>query len=293
MKNEKMEVGHNCLACAARRDGLCTEFSPAVLGKMKQFKSGNRKIAAGTDIFAPGGICNAVYNLVGGWAFRYCLLKDGRRQILDFALPGAVLGFHPERGSRATYGVQALTDIEICTIPHANFAWLSREVPEMGMRLAHLVSRDRSLAYDHLTSVGRQSARERVAHLLLELFIRYRADWPGQRSEELHLPLTQEHIGDATGLTSVHVNRVLGELRDEGIIDFHYRRLKVLNPDKLIEVAEVDPSLATMWIRKVGGLCTAPPIQADKPISHPSEKAAVTIRQARPMREMRMSRLAG
>lgn len=284
---EKIEVARNCLSCAARRDGLCTEFSPAVLAKMKQFKSGDRKIAAGTDIFAPGDICGSIYNLVDGWAFRYSLLEDGRRQILDFALPGAVLGFRPERSTRASYGVQALTDVEVCAIPFENLTLLTREVPETGMRLAQLIARDRSVTYAHLTSVGRQSARERVAHLLLELYIRSRADWPGQRSEELRLPLTQEHIGDATGLTSVHVNRVLGELRDEGVIDFHYRRLRVLNPDRLIEVAEVDPSLAMMWIRKVDKLCTAQPKQAEQPASRPAGKAE-SVRQLRPQpREMR------
>lgn len=255
---ERPDVASNCVTCAARRDGLCTEIPPAVLGKMKQFKSGDRKIPAGSDVFGPGDRCPALYNLTEGWAFRYSLLEDGRRQILDFALPGAVLGFHPERSGRATYGVQALTDIAVCIIPHENLEPLARQVPGMGMRLARLVSRDRSLAYDHLTSVGRQSARERVAHLVLELFIRYRADWPGERIEELRLPLTQEHIGDATGLTSVHVNRVLAELRDEGVIDFHYRRLRVLNPDKLVEVAEIDPSLATMWIRKADRLSGKP-----------------------------------
>ena len=60
---------------------------------------------------------------------------------------------------------------------------------------------------------------------LLELFVRYRAHWPGHRAEEMQLPLTQEHIADATGLTGVHVNRVLGELRGEGIVQFHYRKL--------------------------------------------------------------------
>lgn len=284
---EKTEVAHNCLICAARRDGLCSDFSPAMLGKMKQFKSGDRKISSGADLFAPGDVCNAIYNLLDGWAFRYNLLEDGRRQILDFALPGAVLGFHPERGGRTTYGVQALTDIELCIIPHENLAPLSREAPEMGMRLARLVSRDRSLAYDHLTSVGRQSARERVAHLLLELFIRYRADWPGQRSEEMRLPLTQEHIGDATGLTSVHVNRVLSDLRDEGIIDFHYRRLRVLNPDRLVEVAEVDPSLAAMWIRKADRLCATSARQAEQAAQRPAAKMDQSRQQGTQMREMR------
>lgn len=118
------------------------------------------------------------------------------------------------------------------------------------MRLAWLTSRDRSLSYDHVTSIGRQTAVERVAHLLLELFVRYRLQWPGTRQEEMQLPLTQEHIGDATGLTGVHVNRVLHQLRDRGVVEFHYRKLNILDPDKLVDVAGVDPQVIRAWIRK-------------------------------------------
>ena len=73
--------------------------------------------------------------------------------------------------------------------------------------------------------------------------------WPHDRTEEIPLPLTQEHIGDATGLTGVHVNRVLRELRRERIVEFRYRRLRILNLDKLIDAAGVDPLVATSWIR--------------------------------------------
>jgi CRP/FNR family transcriptional regulator len=182
--------------------------------------------------------------------FLYTLLEDGRRQILHFALPGAVLGFHPGRGAMMTYGAQALTDTVVCVIPRKALESLSKQRPEIGMRLATLISRDRSLAFDHLTSIGRQSARERVAHLLLELFVRYRGQWLGSRIDGMQLPLTQEHIGDATGLTFVHVNRVLRDLREEGIVEFHYRRLRILDPDKLIDVAGTDPQLAMSWMRQ-------------------------------------------
>ena len=115
------------------------------------------------------------------------------------------------------------------------------------MQLAGLISQDRGLAYDHLSSIGRRSARERVAYLLLELFIRSRLQWLGHRSDEMYLPLTQEHIGDATGLTGVHVNRVLRDLREEGVAEFHYRHLRILNPDKLIDIAGIDPHVARSW----------------------------------------------
>src|SRR3546814_14715698 len=67
---------------------------------------------------------------------------------------------------------------------------------------------------------------DRVARLVLELFVRCRTQWPGNRIEEMYLPLTQEHIGDATGLTFVHVNRILRTLRKEGVVEFHPRRLR-------------------------------------------------------------------
>jgi CRP-like cAMP-binding protein len=248
----RQQLPINCDACRARRDGLCTTLSPEALRVVARYRSGDRKLRAGQDLFGLGERCDAIYNLVGGWMFRYTLLEDGRRQILDFLLPGAVLGFHPTEGAMTTFGVEALTDASLCVIPHKAIERLSRQYPEIALRLARLIARDRSLAFDHLSSVGRHSARERVAHLLLELFIRSRAQWPDTRVAELRLPLTQEHIGDATGLTFIHVSRVLSQLRQDGIVEFHYRRLRILDPDKLIEVAGIDPHLAMSWVPRPG-----------------------------------------
>jgi len=238
----------DCETCQARLNGLCEGHAPEALRMIASHKSGDRQVKAGQDLFRLGEPCDAIYNLVDGWMFHYNLLPDGRRQIVDFALPGAVLGFHPARGQMMTYSAQALTDAVVCIIPHKALGPLSRLHPEIGMRLAWLMSRERSLSFAHLTSIGRQSARERVAHLILELFVRCRSRWPGHRIEEMHLPLTQEHIGDATGLTGVHVNRVLGDLRKDGILSFCYRRLTILDPDRLVDVAGIDPELLHAWI---------------------------------------------
>jgi CRP-like cAMP-binding protein len=219
-----------------------------VLHVASHYKSPNREVKAGCDLFRLGEKGEAIYSLVEGWVALYNLLEDGRRQILQFALPGTVLAFVPKQGAVMNYSAQALTDAVVAIIPHKNLGRLARECPEIGMQLAGLIAHDRSLAYDQLSSVGRRSARERVAHLLLELFLRSRMRWPGHRGEEMHLPLTQEHIGDATGLTGVHVNRVLRDLRKDGILEFHYRRLRILNPDKLVEVAGIEPHVAMSWV---------------------------------------------
>lgn len=249
--NEKLgKTFVDCPACGARRNGLCEGCCPETLQTIARFKSGDRQIQAGEDVFSLGDSCDSIYNLVEGWVILYTLLEDGRRQILHFALPGALLGFHPTQGAIATYGAEALTDTIVCVIPHGELGALSKEHPEIGMRLAWLSSRDSTLAYDKMTSIGQHSAQERIAHLILELFIRFRMQWPGHQIEEMYLPLTQEHIGDATGLTGVHVNRVLSGLRKQGIADFHYKRLRILDPDKLADIAGIDPEVMISWTRR-------------------------------------------
>lgn len=237
-----------CGICLARRDGLCSDIAGADFPLLQRHRSGERRFKPGQEILPIGQPCDSIYNLTSGWAFRYALLEDGRRQILDFILPGAVIGFRSVAGARASYGVQALTEATVCAIRHSALIELCRQLPDLGLRLAWLTARDRSLAYDHLTSVGRHSAHQRIAHLILELFVRYRAQWPGEQINDMYLPLTQEHVGDAVGLSSVHVNRVLRDLRAEGIVELHYRRLSILNPDKLMEVAEADPDLLVNWM---------------------------------------------
>lgn len=206
------------------------------------------RLVAGQDLFRLGEPCDAVYNLVDGWLFRYSLLPDGRRQILDFTLPGSVLGFYSAHGQLMTYGAQALTDAVVYAIPRKELESLSRRQPDFGLRLAWLISREQSLTFAHLSSIGRQSAHERVAQLILELFVRSHLRWPGHRIEEMRLPLTQEHIGEAVGLSGVHVNRILANLRKDGILQFSYKRLRILDPDRLLDISTIDPEVLKSWI---------------------------------------------
>lgn len=236
------------LIAPARRGGPTPAHPGHVLHLAGRYKSADREVKAGSDLFRLGERGEAIYSLVDGWVALYSLLEDGRRQILQFALPGTVLAFVPIQGALMNYSAQALTDAVVSIIPHKNLGRLAKDFPEIGMQIAGLISQERNLAYDQLSSVGRRSARERVAHLLLELFIRSRMRWPGHRTEEMYLPLTQEHIGDATGLTGVHVNRVLRDLRKQGILEFHYRRLRILNPDALVDIAALDPHVVMAWI---------------------------------------------
>lgn len=235
---------------AIRVNGLCRDSASDTLQTIAKYKSCDRRLSAGQDLFRIGTPCDVFYNLVDGWIFQYTLLPDGRRQIFNFALPGDLLGFDPAYGSIRTYSAQALTDAVVSVIPNKVLSPLSKQYPDIGLQLASLMSRDRSLSFAHLTSIGRRSARERVAQLIIELFIRCRLYWPGHHVDDMRLPLTQEHIGDAMGLTGVHVSRVLGDLNDEGILRYRYRRLSILDPDRLMDMACIDPELMRLWGRQ-------------------------------------------
>jgi len=229
-----------CAACKVRDRAICAPLSSADLQIVERFRTGTRHVPAGTELLVQGEPSQELFTLLNGWAFDYQLLEDGRRQIDKIALPGDFLGFQADLARPMGYSVQTLTASAVCVFPRRNLIELFREHPDLALRLTWMVARDESLARERLTSVGRRSALERIAYFLLELYYRVRTRTDVAVGAEIPLPLTQEHIGDALGLTSVHVNRTLRELRELNLLHLANRRLHVLDPDGLAELAGAD-----------------------------------------------------
>lgn len=184
-----------------------------------------RTLKTGESLFLQGDEVRSICVLRDGWAFRYQCLEDGRRQIVDFVLPGDVLGVGPS--PQMLYGVEALSSSTWITISRESFLDNLRHQPALSMRLIDMLSAGQVRAFEQMTSVGRRTACERVAHLLLDLARRV------QRSEcegiEITMPLMLSHIGDALGLATETVCRCLGELKRAGILVFSAGRLEILN----------------------------------------------------------------
>lgn len=233
----------SCGICPIRTKGICGALSDRDLARLERVKEAPRRIPPGHDIFSQGEPLDDVFNILGGWAFLYELLEDGRRQILHFAIPGDLAGFRAGSRAASTFGLQAIDHVELCVIPRRELMALALDHPGMALRLMAALSADERQAYERITSMGRKTASERVAALLLELFYRLRRRPPRFAGEELRLPLTQTLIADATGLTPVHTNRMLGELRQKGIIAYGSGRFHILDPGRLFEAAGVDPDL--------------------------------------------------
>lgn len=207
---------------------------------------GIRCVAAGADLYASGDPASLVHVVVSGWFVVYAILEDGRRQNLNFAMPGAILGLEHD-GARMMFGAQALTGASVIAIPRARFeARLARD-PDLRERVHAQIMRDKTIAFERMTSLGRHTASERVAHLLLELFCRARGRRPVGREKEIDVPVTQQVIADTVGLTAVHVNRTLRRLREAGIAGLCSGKLAITDGRRLAALACAAEGIAGMW----------------------------------------------
>lgn len=162
-----------------------------------------------------------LYRIESGWACRFRLMADGRRQITALYLPGDLCEPQWALGSVPNQPVVALTDVRAVPIPCALPRLCDQARPLFGAILATL---ERQSSW--LVSLGRKVASERVAHLLLDLYMRMRGTGLAQ-GLQCPMPLTQTDIADATGLTPVHVNRTLQALRRQSVVELKHKLMQI------------------------------------------------------------------
>src|SRR3984957_8533687 len=226
-----------CQECALRACGLFRPISDNELGVIAEMKREHLALQAGSEIIHAGDDCPELYTLYAGWAFRFKTLPDGRRQILNFLLPGDLLGLQAAMFEAARYGIEALTDVELCLLPRRDVWALFGQMPDLAFDVAWLGSREESSVDENLTSVGRRSAAERIAALLVILY--KRAKLLGLVTDDtFDFPLTQEHIADALGLSLVHTNKMLARLRRMGMFTRTNGTMTLTNPRVLARVAQ-------------------------------------------------------
>jgi CRP-like cAMP-binding protein len=155
--------------------------------------------------------------LIEGYASRSKLAADGGRQIVSFHIPGDMLDLQHLFLERADHNVQAITDASVLWIPMPDLRELIATRPAVGTAFWRDALIDASVFREWVLNVGRRDAKTRIAHMLCEFITRSEAAGLGS-PQHLRLPFTQEEIGDATGLTPVHVNRMLRELTEDGLI---------------------------------------------------------------------------
>jgi CRP-like cAMP-binding protein len=218
--------------CKARLPRLAAE-----LAHQLDLKSSIRSIGPGRDIITEGKSCTAVFLIMEGAAIRYRILRSGQRMILKLLLPGDLAGLTSCRFNTAQFSVKTLMHSVVHRIPLSWLARLSENNPQLAMRLFWSSAAETAMLAEHLTAVGRRPAPERVAHFLLELLTRLRQ--LGLTHEDMFwFPLTQEIIADALSLSVPYVNRVLQQLRDEGLVHMKKKRIYIQNVEELSALAD-------------------------------------------------------
>ena len=202
-----------CQACPVRLRSVCSGLEFEELGELEKIVT-RVTVKAGHPIFGEGEAARHRYNVTAGAIKIYKLLGDGRRQIIGFLFPGDFLGLAVE--DEYAYGAEAVVDSELCRFPRRRLDDLIDRFPALENRLLNMTSNELAVAQEQMVLLGRKSAKEKVATMLL-LFAR-RAVERGMPDNPVNLPMTRTDIGDYLGLTTETVSRTFTQLRGRGAI---------------------------------------------------------------------------
>jgi CRP-like cAMP-binding protein len=224
------------------------ELTPAEAEAVSRLPLEPRTFQAGADLVREGDRPTHCCLVVEGLAARYKLTGDGQRQIMAFHTPGDVPDLQSLHLKVLDHSLGAITRVQAAFIAHEHMHRLTAEHPGVGALFWRDTLIDAAIFREWLTGVGRRSAYARIAHLLCEMFCRARAVGL-THDNTVELPITQAELGDALGLSAVHVNRVLQQLRGEGLIVSRGRTLVILDWEGLERAGDFDP--AYLHIKKL------------------------------------------
>ena len=198
-----------------------------------------RAVDARSDILLQGDVPTVAHVLLEGHTYRYRLLADGRRQITAVLMPGDVCDLEAVMRGRADYSVGALTNCVLGEIPANKVANPAIAAPEMARALWRRLLRDEAISREWLVGMGCRTALERVAHVLCEFRVRFEMIGLA-KGNAFKMRLTQAELGDVLGLSTVHVNRILQDLRKSKLIELSAGTLSILDVPALEIVAGFD-----------------------------------------------------
>lgn len=191
-----------------------------------------------------------LFVLRSGWLQSHVVLGDGSRQIMRFYFPGDIVGLSSLALDHSPEAIVTVSEARIAPFDRQKLCAIFAEHPRLAALIFTITMAERVAMADRLASIGRTSARTRVASILCEIFARNRV-MMGSKLNELQLPLTQEDIGDATGLTAVHVNRMMRGLMDDGLIERNGNKVRLIDEERLVREANfIDryAAIDTSWL---------------------------------------------
>lgn len=215
---------------------------------------------AGEALCAAGSEALCFFSLNSGWACATRVMADGQRQVLDIFLAGQVMGLREIGFDRAQSELVALTDVAACPFPRHRLGEIFHLAPRLADLFFLVLAREHALLTERIINIGRRPAIERLAHFLLEMKTRLHVD-----THEFELPMNQTVIGDALGLSAVHISRTLAQLKEQNLVNMEHGQVSIRNLEGLIELAGFDRAyldFGSNWAR------IDPPVGIDlKPVA--------------------------
>lgn len=208
-----------------------------------------RKVAARTDLIREGDRPGPVFVILEGWAYRYKILPNGGRQVMAFLMPGDACDLHISILEEMDHSIQTAIAAKVATISQGEMDRMMRDHAEIARAMYSAQLTDEGTLRAWIVSMGRRTSLERLAHLMCELYVRACSLGITDGSEFV-VPLSQTVLADALGMTAVHINRVLKELRLAGALTLSRGSVLILDPIKLVQIAGFDENYLHRRVRR-------------------------------------------
>ncbi|MGR3513527.1 MAG: Crp/Fnr family transcriptional regulator [Paracoccaceae bacterium] len=229
----------NCANCPLRKLDTFAQISGDELSFMQKFKMGELSIDKGTPILMQGSNSPQLYTVLKGMGLRYMVLPDGKRQVINFVLPGDFLGLQAGVMGEMKHSIDATTDMVLCVFDRSELWNLFKHQPERAYDLTWLASIQEHFLGEALATVGQMSAIQRMCWGMLRFQQRCEDVGLG-RDDQCIMPFTQQDLADALGLSLVHTNKTLMKLRNQQIISWSDGELHILDRARAKELAMIE-----------------------------------------------------
>lgn len=236
----RSERKHLCEQCPLHQRTLFRSFTKEELAFVAELKKGELSVDKGATVLCEGTRNPHLYTVLAGWGFRYKLLPDGRRQIVNFVMPGDLVGLQGTLMGEIQHSIETLSPMTLCVFERNELMSLYREHPDLAYDVTWLASREECILDENLLSIGRRTAMERLAYLISFLIERARAVGLITAKMVPALAITQTHIADTLGLSLVHTNKTARRLSEKGLLRWRDGSCEVLDADGLKELARWD-----------------------------------------------------
>lgn len=234
----------HCAECPIRAKALFQVVAENYLQDAESRRMGQFELAARANLYQEQSLAGTAYTLYEGWLLLYRTHSDGSRQGLRVALPGDFVGYMPQADGVYSHGAMAITPVIVCGFRQADLHAMIHNHSDIARQITAIQAKYLEICEASILGLGRKSAEQRIAFTVADLYHRLerRGDTEVGECRGMPFPLTQEMLGELTGLTPVHTNRVLRKMRSDGVMVAERQWLAILDMPRLMEIGEYRPA---------------------------------------------------